>query len=127
MMTDMHGRFVWYELITTDTAAAVEFYREVIGWAAQGAGVEGVDYTLLMANGAAVAGLMALHDEVRNAGGRQGWIGYVAVDAVDSRSAEIGKKGGKVNREPDDLPDLGRFANNRRAHVCTPVNNANLV
>src|SRR3546814_2634499 len=96
MMTDMHGRFVWYELITTDTAAAVEFYREVIGWAAQGAGVEGVDYTLLMANGAAVAGLMALHEEVRNAGGRPGWIGYVAVEDVDSRSAEIGKKGGKV-------------------------------
>src|SRR3546814_10625597 len=87
MMTDMHGRCVWYELITTDTAAAVEFYREVIGWAAQGAGVEGVDYTLLMANGAAVAGLMALPEEVRNAGGRPGWIGYVAVDDVD-RSEE---------------------------------------
>src|SRR3546814_8348736 len=110
MMTDMHGRFVWYELITTDTAAAVEFYREVIGWAAQGAGVEGVDYTLLMANGAAVAGLMALHEEVRNAGGRPGWIGYVAVDDVDSRSAEIGKKGGKVHRAPDDIPGVGRFA-----------------
>src|SRR3546814_9280807 len=110
MMTDMHGRFVWYELITTDTAAAVEFYREVIGWAAQGAGVEGVDYTLLMANGAAVAGLMALHEEVRNAGGRTGWIGYVAVDDVDSRSDEIGEKGGKANGAPDDLPGVGRFA-----------------
>src|SRR3546814_5937052 len=63
-----------------------------------------------MANGAAVAGLMALHEEVRNAGGRPGWIGYVAVDDVDSRSAEIGKKGGKVHRAPDDIPGVGRFA-----------------
>src|SRR3546814_17615340 len=108
MMTDMHGRCVWYELITTDTAAAVEFYREVIGWAAQGAGVEGVDYTLLMANGAAVAGFMALPEEVRNAGGRPGWIGYVAAADVVSRSAEIGEKGGKGQRAPDYHPGSGK-------------------
>ncbi len=26
------GRFVWYELLTTDTQAAVAFYSEVVGW-----------------------------------------------------------------------------------------------
>ena len=27
------GRPVWYELMTTDTAAAEKFYKNVIGWA----------------------------------------------------------------------------------------------
>ena len=33
--TDMigsRGRFVWYELMTTDTGAAKAFYAKVIGW-----------------------------------------------------------------------------------------------
>src|SRR3546814_15075728 len=41
MMTHMQGRFVWSELIPTDTASAVEFYRQVIGCDDQGSGVEG--------------------------------------------------------------------------------------
>jgi len=28
----MAGRFVWYELLTTDTEAAIAFYSHVIGW-----------------------------------------------------------------------------------------------
>src|SRR6185503_9319459 len=28
------GRFIWYELMTTDQAAAIEFYETVVGWTA---------------------------------------------------------------------------------------------
>ncbi len=31
-MVSSHGRFIWYELATTDTAAAKAFYSEVVGW-----------------------------------------------------------------------------------------------
>ena len=31
-MGDSHGRFVWYELMTTDLEAANAFYGEVVGW-----------------------------------------------------------------------------------------------
>src|SRR5690242_1753665 len=31
-----HGRFIWYELITPDTAGAKRFYGDVVGWTAQG-------------------------------------------------------------------------------------------
>ena len=31
----MTGRFVWYELITTDVKGAMAFYSEVIGWKTQ--------------------------------------------------------------------------------------------
>ena len=41
--------FIWYELMTTDTAAAEVFYRGVIGWRTQDAGMPGLKYTLLSA------------------------------------------------------------------------------
>jgi predicted enzyme related to lactoylglutathione lyase len=31
-MVDSHGRFVWYELMTTDSEAAKAFYAKVVGW-----------------------------------------------------------------------------------------------
>jgi len=30
-----HGRFTWYELITTDMGAASAFYSRVVGWSAR--------------------------------------------------------------------------------------------
>ncbi len=33
-MSNSHGRFVWYELLTTDLAAAQAFYGDVVGWGA---------------------------------------------------------------------------------------------
>ena len=44
-----HGKFVWYELMTTDTKAAEAFYSDVIGWDAQDAGMPGMSYTILSA------------------------------------------------------------------------------
>ena len=38
------GSFVWYELMTTDTAAARTFYGKVAGWGAMDAGMPGMDY-----------------------------------------------------------------------------------
>ena len=35
-MTDTdRGRFVWYELLTTDPKGAIDFYTKVIGWKTQ--------------------------------------------------------------------------------------------
>ena len=48
-MSSSHGRFVWYELMTTDTAAAQAFYREVVGWGAQDSGISGMAYTMFTA------------------------------------------------------------------------------
>ena len=30
-----HGRFVWFELLTTDPLGAVTFYGDVVGWHTQ--------------------------------------------------------------------------------------------
>ena len=41
-IANSHGRFVWYELMTTDMEAAKAFYAEVIGWGTQDASMPGM-------------------------------------------------------------------------------------
>jgi uncharacterized protein len=109
-MSSSHGKFVWYELMTTDAKAAESFYRGVVGWGAKDAGMPGIDYTLLSVGEAQVGGLMMLPEGAREAGARPGWMGYVAVDHVDAAAAQFKQDGGRVHREPDDIPGVGRFA-----------------
>src|SRR5258708_12926854 len=109
-MASPHGSFVWYELMTTDAAAAETFYKSVIGWNAQDAGYLDFRYTLLSVGETQVAGLMTLPKEASNAGAKPGWMGYVAVDDVDDYAARFTKAGGTVHRAPADIPRVGRFA-----------------
>ena len=69
------SRFVWYELMTPDVAAAAAFYSGVVGWQAQDSGMPGVDYTLLKVGDARTAGLMALPAELAAIGRPPGWRG----------------------------------------------------
>ena len=109
-MSDAQGRFVWYELMTSDTAAAKTFYSAVVGWSAQDAPMPGMTYTLLKAGETQVGGLMPLPPEARAAGVRPCWAAYVAVDDVDAAVAELQRLGGTVHRGAADIPGVGRFA-----------------
>src|SRR6185295_12122124 len=57
-MVSSHGRFVWYELTTTDMEAAKAFYAEVVGWGARDASMPGMPYTVFTAGEASVSGMM---------------------------------------------------------------------
>jgi predicted enzyme related to lactoylglutathione lyase len=109
-MSSSHGKFVWYELMTTDTKAAEAFYKAVMGWEAQDAGMPDMAYSLLSLGGSRVGGLMALPDEVRKAGGQPGWLGYVFVDDLAAAVAQVSKAGGKIHRPPADIPGVGSFS-----------------
>jgi uncharacterized protein len=109
-MSNSHGKFVWYELMTTDTAGAESFYRDVIGWGAQDAGTPGMSYTLFKAGETSVGGMMAIPEEGCAKGAQPGWVGYVAVDDVDASAAQAAREGGKIHRPPGDIPGVGRFA-----------------
>ena len=104
-MSSFHGSFVWYELMTTDTAGAEAFYRDVVGWGARDSGIPGVSYKLLLAGETGVAGLMSVPD-----GARPSWVGYVAVDDVDATAEHFAEAGGAVHRAPSDIPEVGRIA-----------------
>jgi predicted enzyme related to lactoylglutathione lyase len=109
-MSPSHGKFVGYELITSDTEAAGKFYHDVLGWRSRNSGTPNMTYFLLSADGSDVAGLMELPEHVRAGGGRPAWLGYVAVDDVDASAAQARTLGGSVHRAPEDIPGVGRFA-----------------
>ena len=109
-MPKFEGRFVWYELMTTDTEAAQAFYGKVVGWGAQNAPVLGVSYTLFTVAEMPVAGLMQQPEEVRKRGAPPSWLGYVGVANVDTAAAKVARLGGTVHVPPSDIPNVGRFA-----------------
>jgi uncharacterized protein len=105
------GKFVWYELMTRDAAAAKAFYRSVVGWGVKGMPMPGFEYTMLMAGETAVAGMMEMTEQMKKDGVQTGWTGYVGVDDVDAATAKAQKLGAKVCIPPMDIPnDVGRFS-----------------
>jgi predicted enzyme related to lactoylglutathione lyase len=109
-MSSSAGRFVWYELMTTDVEAAKTFYAKVVGWNVEDASMPGMIYTLFKAGDANVAGLMILTEDARKMGVPPCWTGYVAVDDVDAGSDQVKKLGGAIHVAPSDIPGVGRFA-----------------
>ncbi len=109
-MVDLHGKFVWYELMTTDTAAAIGLYESVVGWTATDSGLPGMPYIFLQAGASRVGGLMALPAEAVQGGMRPGWLADVWVDDVDASTANAADLGGAVHRGPAEIPAVGRFA-----------------
>lgn len=109
-MSTSNGKFVWYELMTTDPKAAEDFYRAVVGWDMKDAGMPGMSYTILSAAKTPVGGLMKIPQEAAAMGARPGWGGYIAADEVDQFADKVKKAGGKVHRAPADIPNVGRFA-----------------
>ncbi|MEO8604195.1 MAG: VOC family protein [bacterium] len=109
-MAKRHNDFIWYELMTTDQPAAEKFYRAVVGWETTDAGQPGMQYSILAAGKRGVGGLMTMPAEACAAGAKPGWTGYIAVDDTDAAARHIAESGGSIQRPPDDIPNVGRFA-----------------
>lgn len=105
------GKFIWYDVMTSNPEAAASFYSHVIGWEAQEHSMpDNRTYTVFSKGRAMVAGLMAIPEPMRAQGARPCWSGYVAVDDVDGDAARVKAEGGAIRREPEDIPNVGRFA-----------------
>jgi predicted enzyme related to lactoylglutathione lyase len=108
-MVDHHGRFAWYELMTTDVVAARAFYEQVVGWGTQDASTPDLVYTLFAAGQAPVCGLMELPADARKMGATPRWMGYVGVDDVDATTERIKRLGGAVYVPATDT-NIGRIS-----------------
>jgi hypothetical protein len=105
-----HGAFHWNELMTRDVKKAKDFYGKSLGWTFDDMPMgEGVTYTIIKSNGEMVGGLMPM-DGPGFDGMPEHWLSYVAVDDVDKRAKAATAAGGKVMREPWDVPGVGRMA-----------------
>src|SRR3954453_20448491 len=108
-MADLTGRFVWYELLTTDQAAARAFYSQVVGWQPQESDIAGVEYWMFAAGQTPVAGMMTPPGEAKQAGAPPHWMGFVGVASVDDTAGQITANGGRIMHPPTDIPSVGRF------------------
>ena len=102
-----HGAFGWTELMTTDAAAAGEFYSSLFGWELEEEAMEGMTYTMIKVDGEPVGGMMGMPPDCQAMG--PCWGVYVTVDDVDATAAKVESLGGKVLRPPADIPEVGRF------------------
>ncbi len=100
--------FVWRDLATDDLERARRFYGELFGWTWKGEEVGGGHaYWIASHAGRQVAGMMPKPPgpPIPTA-----WSSYVLVDDVDAAARRCAAAGGRVLREPGDIPDVGRFA-----------------
>src|ERR1700747_3089281 len=104
-----HGCFAWYELLTTDVAAARAFYQQVVGWGALDASTAAFSYTVFTADKVEVCGLMELPPEGRRMGAAPRWVGYVVVDDLESMVARLQRLWGAVYVPPTET-NIGRVS-----------------
>ena len=106
-----HGHFCWYDLMTTDIAAAVAFYKSVLGWTVDDWQAKGgaMPYAHVHSAQGGIGGITLLPPELKAMGAPPYWTGYVLVDDVDATAAKAVALGGKLHFAMD-LPGTGRFA-----------------
>lgn len=108
--SDIRGRFVWYDLMTTDLKAALRFYANVTGWGVEDWKNSETPYKLWMAAETAVGGAMELPADARAMGASPQWMAHVGTPDVDATCREVEALGGNVLKQPEDIPTVGRFA-----------------
>lgn len=108
-----HGTIVWNELNTWDPEKAKAYCAAVMGWTYDEAPTADTDqprpYYIAKKDGRPVAGIFTLtrpHFE----GIPDHWFAYLAVDDLAAAIAQCTAAGGKVCREPFDIPGFGRVA-----------------
>ena len=104
------GRFVWYELMTSDPTAARSFYSQLTGWSTQEWDGAQMPYTMWMNGETAVGGLMQLPEEAKQQGAPPHWLAYIATPDADATVAVVSDRGGRLLHGPVDIPTVGRVA-----------------
>jgi hypothetical protein len=66
-------------------------------------------YWIAKADGKMTAGVVNMAG-MAPPGATPQWFAYIEVDDVDQRCKSVAANGGKVMREPFDIPDVGRIA-----------------
>ena len=112
------GAMCWNELLTTDRSAAIDFYMAVLGMES-GEVAEAMEYPMLRAGGAEVAGVLQITPEMGEI--RPFWIAYFGVDDVEATVAQAESVGATVYVPPTDIvKEEGEVAVGRFAHLGDP-------
>ncbi len=100
------GRPLWYELMTSDPAAADRFYSNVVGWSSQPFPNSPQPYTTFQVGERPVAGMLKTPPEVKSP---PFWAMYVGVPRLEDAAAHIAQLGGRSCSPVIDVPTVGRM------------------
>ena len=107
------GAMCWHELLTTDRAAAVDFYSSALG-VEQGEVMQPLQYAMLRAGGEDVAGVMQITPDMGEFPPH--WSVYFGVENADETAARAQSLGATIFVPPTDIvpvegqPPIGRFS-----------------
>jgi predicted enzyme related to lactoylglutathione lyase len=106
------GRWVWADLVTSDVAQAADFYGKVFGWTFETYGGEDdrETYTLVLAEGLPIGGMVFDARAQKDATPSARWIGLVSVSDPKAVAARVKSSGGEVVYAPVMLGERGETA-----------------
>ena len=108
MAESVRGKFLWHELMTSDTASAGDFYGKVVGWKVK-AWEQDPSYKMWMTGKRSMGGLMPQRVEPGQKSPQQ-WFTYIGTPDVDATVRRAVELGGRVMRPAWDIPNVGRIA-----------------
>lgn len=105
-MNHLHGKFVWFEHLSGDTAAARRFYEALFGWRTESMPMGAAEPYARIVNGSDGIG------GYRHAppGAASQWLPYLSVANVDACFAAALAAGAKALMPPADFGPVGRGA-----------------
>lgn len=105
-----HGTPCWIDLMAKDGEAAAAWYGKLFGWKAELQPGGSGPYWMFTLDGANVAGMGQMSDEMKAGGMPSVWNAYFSVDDVDAAVSRVKELGGGVMFEPFDIPGSGRMS-----------------
>ena len=103
-----HGTFSWCELITSDVAAAREFYGQLLGWTFKDRPSGSAPYTVIETTGREIGGMAPPPSNQPQM--PPTWGVYITVDDVDAIAEKATSLGGQVLMPPITVKSVGRFS-----------------
>lgn len=105
--SDLLGRPLWFELMTTDLKAAEAFYKTVVGWTSAPFEGSPEPYIMFMRDGdVPIGGVLKRPAEVK---APPFWAMYIGVPNLEAAAADIKGRGGSAHTGVIDVPTVGRM------------------
>jgi predicted enzyme related to lactoylglutathione lyase len=103
------GKFVWFELISSDAKKARVFYSELLGWKIRAFPMGNASYDMVFTGDTPDTMIGGFAARPR-AGEPSRWISYVSVEDVDAAAEATAANGGKILEAPSNIPGIARTA-----------------
>lgn len=109
-MSDIRGRFLWYDLNTTDPEAAQVFYTQVLGWEVRVWDGGPSPYPMWHVGEEAIGGVMPLDPQAIAMGAPPHWLAYIGVPDTAVAVERAVAAGATLFVPPMHIPSVGTMA-----------------